>query len=211
MNTIIKPYPSAPDATCCPLVTAAMELVELDPVPGSRVNETATLLRAARAERWLLETYLQAWLDGCAELPKAGYPLAQKIVHRLQALPALLTPALDTHCDAAGRSFALNNVTDCLQRLCVETFNDTNECRSLQWGIWARDPAADMAAAFKKVPFLDPAPCKELTKPTMYAAYLMSQIITDDGVAEEIEAALFDGLHGALGGILLEIRDAVEA
>lgn len=176
---------------------------------GSDPNPTTLLRQGQVAQEWLLQTYLDTWLVLIGGLVECGYPLAQGFRPALRAI-ARMTEQLDCDLPAAQQLFRLHNIEthlrSTIKRMCADVAH-----RDLQWGIWSRDVPSAIAYGFDEVDFLDPLVCRAIAQCTMYAAFLVSQVVTDEGVAEEIEAEMFGVMPRRLIELLSATPSAPEA
>lgn len=172
------------------------------------VNPTTLLRQATVAQEWLLTKYLSTWLEVVGSLVECDYPLAKSNAINLRAV-AGLREHLDPAADHATLSFLLASVDRNLRHLALYT--KLPQDRAMQWGIWARDVPMSIAHALTEQPFLDGAICKEIASCCMYAAFVVSQIVTDSGVADELEMRLFEEMPMELLGLLSAVPAAPEA
>jgi hypothetical protein len=192
-----------------PLINNLLDYLGEEPIVGSDPNMTTLLRHGQAAQEWLLTQYLGSWLELVGGLVGCGYPLAlahRPMMHALSRLGEKLNPALSV----TDQVFFLGSVHDHLQSI-LRRMNGFPDERSMQWGIWARDVPMAIVYGFSETSFLNPLICEGIVPCCMYAALLVSQVVTDDGVAEEIEDKMFEAKPRALAELLRELPAAPEA
>jgi len=192
-----------------PITSGLLEFLGEPPASGSAPNATTLIRQAEVAQDWLFQVYLGAWLDLIGGLVEAGYPLAGAFRPSLRALSRLserLTPDLAL----TEQVMLLQSVQHHL-RSTLKLMGLYPEERGLQWGIWARDVPMAIAYGFDDTEFLDALICKDIAPCVMYAALLVSEIVTDEGVAEEIECKMFEAMPRSLVELLRSVPAAPEA
>ena len=192
-----------------PLTNNLLEFLGEPPVTGSAPNATTLMRQAEAAEKWLYKIYLGSWLTLIGSLVDAEYPLALSFRVQLRAL-SRLEEQLDPLSPPVNQVVLLQSVQTHL-RSTLKRMNLYPEERGLQWGIWARDVPMAVASGFDETEFLDAHICKDIAPCVMYAALLVSEVVTDDGVAEEIEATMFGELPRSLIELLRGVPSAPEA
>lgn len=176
---------------------------------GPAINPATLMCQAQVAQDWLFQVYLGAWLDLIGGLVDAGYPLAGAFRPSLRAI-GRLTEQLTPDLPVAEQVMLLASVQHHL-RSTLRLMGLYPEERGLQWGIWARDVPMAIAYGFDETDFLDALICKDVAPCVMYAALLVSEVVTDTGVAEEIEATMFGELPRSLIELLRSVPAAPEA
>ncbi len=195
--------------TPSPIINGLLDYLGEEPMRDSDPNRTTLLRQAQVAEAWLLSNYLAAWLELIGGLVDCDYPLARAYRVQLRAL-SRLAGHIDINGPTSSQIVALNSVESMLQ----STLRSMGVCpseRDMQWGIWARDVPMSIAYGFSETTFLNSFICEGIAPCCMYAAFLVSQIVTDDGVAEEISGKMFEAKPRALIEIMRSIPDAPEA
>lgn len=177
--------------------------VNIDPA-----NHTTLLRQATLAQEWLIKSYLTSWLELLGGTLGCDYPLASKNAINLRAV-SNLREMLDPAAGAGQLGFVLNSIERNLRHLA--TLVQVPEDRGLQWGVWARDVPMSIAYACAEQKFLDGSVCRDVASCCMYAALVVSQIVTDAGVAEEIAARMFEEMPRELLAILSATPVAPEA
>jgi len=160
------------------------------------------------AQEWLLTKYLAAWLNligGCVD---AGYPLALRHGRALRAIQKLELQ-IDAARDVSDQVFFLRGVEDSIKG--VARFCGVPDERSMQWGVWGRDVPIAMAYGFSETEVLSPLICEGIAPCCMYAAFLVSLVVTDEGTAEEIADRMFEVMPRELLDLLQRLPAAPEA
>ena len=176
---------------------------------GLAPNPTTLIRQAEVAQDWLFQVYLGSWLQLVGGLVEAGYPLAKSFRGPLRAI-GRLTDRLVPDLDLAEQVVLLQSVQHHL-RSTLRLMGLYPEERGLQWGIWARDVPMAIAYGFDETEFLDALICKDVAPCVMYAALLVSEVVTDDGVAEEIVESMFGEMPRSLVELIRGVRAAPEA
>src|SRR5882672_6165728 len=172
-----------------PLTNNLLELLGEPPHPGSPVNPTTLLAQARAAEQWLLTSYLGPWLTLIGGLVDCEYPLGGAFRVPLRAI-GRLQEQLDPLSPVDEQVLLLVSIQSYLKST-LKMMGGSIEHRDMQWGLWARDVPMAIAYGFDETEFLDTLICCDIAQCCMYAAFLVSQVVTDDGVAEEIEGEMF--------------------
>jgi hypothetical protein len=192
-----------------PLTNGLLEFLGEPPVLDAHANPTTLIQQAQVAEAWLFKVYLGSWLELIGGLVGAGYPLATAFQPSLRAISRLaerLVPGLPV----TNQVVLLQSVQTYL-RSTLKLMHLYPEERGLQWGIWARDVPMAIAWGFDETDYLDALICKDIAPCVMYAALLVSEVVTDDGVAEEISEKMFGELPRSLVELLRAVPAAPEA
>lgn len=196
--------------TQSPLEYHLLEYLGEDPFTAQDPKNLTTLLRHGQiAQEWLIREYLGAWLELIGGLVDASYPLALRNRVRFRAL-ARLAEQLDPALPPAEQVSFLHSTQTHLQ----STLRSMSICpseRDMQWGLWSRDIPVAIAFGFTETEILSPLVCEGVGQVCMYAALLVSQVVTDDGVAEEIVGRMFESKPRALLELLRGVPDAPEA
>lgn len=185
-----------------------LEYLSIDEPPHAVNNDTTLLHQAAASQEWLLTKYLATWLELLGELVQCDYPLARSNAINLRAV-SRLREYLEPTAGAERLSFILETIDRNLRQLALYT--KVPQDRAMQWGIWARDVPMSIAYAFAERPFLDSSLCKEIASCCMYGAFVVSQIVTDSGAADEIEDRMFEEMPRDLLGLMQSTPPAPEA
>ncbi len=160
-----------------------------------------TLLRQGQvAQEWLLTNYLTAWLELVGGTVDCDYPLAKAYRVQLRAL-ARMAEHLSASDPGSQQIVELHHIEAMLQST-LRSMGGYPAERDMQWGIWARDVPLSVAYGFGETEFLDPTICHGIAPCCMYAAFLVSQVVTDAGVAEEIAQKMFEEKPRALVEIM---------
>lgn len=192
-----------------PVTTHLLDYLQEEPPSGApAVNHTTMLQQGERAQSWLIETYLKAWLEIIGGLRDAGYPKAFVRGNRLKRLANEVT-GLGVERSKTDLVFFLEGLQFLLRSVCAE-INAPAE-RSMQWGIWARDVAMAVALGFEESEILDPVVCEAIAPCVMYAAFLVGMVVEDDGTCDEIEVRMFEQLPRELLALIRETPNAPEA
>lgn len=150
----------------------------------------ATLLQHGMvAQEWLLKSYLDGWLKLLGGTVFCEYPLARRHAASIRGIERM-RDALDPTLSTADQVFLLRGLEDALKG--VAAFTGAPSQRSLQWGVWGREVPAALALAFEQSDDLSPVVCEAIAACCMYAAFLMSQIVTDSGTADEVGDSMFE-------------------
>jgi len=192
-----------------PLTSGLLEILGEPPMAGLAPNPTTLIRQAEVAQDWLFQVYLGSWLQLVGGLVEAGYPLAKSFRGPLRAI-GRLTDRLVPDLDLAEQVVLLQSVQHHL-RSTLRLMGLYPEERGLQWGIWARDVPMAIAYGFDETEFLDALICKDVAPCVMYAALLVSEVVTDDGVAEEIVESMFGEMPRSLVELIRGVRAAPEA
>lgn len=172
------------------------------------VNDTTLHHQATAATRWLVQDYLFSWLELAEGAIKAEYPRA--LTHRIR-LQVLSNLRHDFEGKGIGECIFLLASIETHLRSILADLRLAPDDRALQWGIWGRDIPISVAFGFQDAGFLDDTLPKQIATCTMQLAFLMSQLVEDDGVAEEISARMFDKKPRELVKLLQRIPQAPEA
>jgi hypothetical protein len=191
-----------------PVTNHLLEYLHEDPVPGPLANPATMLQQGERAQAWLLGSYLPAWLEIIGGLPDAGYPRAFVRGRRLQRI-AREAEAFRDERTKTELVFFLESLQHLLRGACADV-NKPDE-RSMQWGVWAREVPMAIVYGFAETGILDPVVCEALAPCSSYAAFLVSMIVEDEGVAEEIEERMFEVLPRELLDLVAQTPAAPEA
>ncbi len=194
--------------TPSPLINGLLDYLGEEPMLGSP-NMTTLLRQGQVAQEWLVTNYLASWLELIGGLVDCEYPLAKRFRVQYRAL-ARLTQYLDPRDAESNQIVELRSVEANLQSTLRVMAGHPSE-RGMQWGIWARDVPMSIAHAFSDTAFLNPLICEGIAPCCMYAAFLVSQVVTDDGVAEEIAEKMFEEKPRALIEIMRSLPTAPEA
>ncbi len=192
-----------------PLTNSLLEFLGEPPVLGPDTNPTTLMRQAEEAQRWLYKIYLGSWLELVGSVVEAGYPLARSHQSSLRAI-SRLEEQLDPLSHASHQVVFLHSVQTYL-RSALKHMDIYPEERGLQWGIWARDVPMAIAHGFDETDFLDALICKDIAPCVMYAALLVSEVVTDEGTAEEIAETMFEELPRLLIELLRAVPAAPEA
>jgi hypothetical protein len=178
--------------------------------PSSPVahNLTTVMRQGQAAQEWLLVEYLGAWLDLISGLVTAEYPLAVKYAGAIRAI-GRLKHQLSAELDVSEQVFFLKGLEDSIKG--VARFTGVATERSMQWGIWGKDIPASIGYGFSETDVLSPLICEGIAPVCMYAAFLVSQVVTDEGVAEEVADKMFETMPRQLLELLRGIPSAPEA
>lgn len=175
----------------------------------AEVNMTTLLRQGHTAQQWLLTHYLPSWLELIGGLVGCDYPVAR--THRVQ-LRTLGNQA--EHINARASEYeqiaALYGIESLLRSNLRHMHVSPSE-RDLQWGIWARDVPMSIAHAFTESEFMNPIICEGIAPVCMLSAFLVSHVVTDDGVAEEISSRMFEEKPRALIELMRSIPSSPEA
>ncbi len=191
-----------------PLADHLLDYLDEDPAPVVAYNLTTLMRQGQVAQEWLLTEYLGTWLDLLGGLVTCGYPLAVKYAGALRAIGAL-KGQLDASKDVAEQVFFLKGCEDSIRG--VARFCGVASERSMQFGVWARDIPIALAYGFSETDILSPLICEGIAPVCMYAAFLVSQVVTDEGVAEEVSDRMFETLPRELLTLLSSLPAAPEA
>lgn len=196
--------------TTSPLTEHLHEYLHEEPSAAPAANLATVLKQGERAQDFLWEKYLGAWLDVIGGLPQAGYSRANRkgFAQRLERLGKTAAELREERTKTEA-VFFLESLRFLLSGACAEV-NRADE-RSMQWGLWARDVPMSIAYGFSESAVLDPLICEGIAPCCMYAAYLTSMIVEDEGVAEEIEYRFFEQLPRELLTLVRETPAAPEA
>jgi len=195
--------------TSSPVINHLLDFLGESPLQAPDPNPTTLLRHGQVAQEWMLKCYLHSWLELIESLVQCDYPEAR--AHRLMfRAVAGLREDIDPAFDPQRQSVFLHSVTTHLQSTARAVGGYPDE-RSLQWGIWARDIPLSVVYGFEETSFMDSSTCQDIAPPCMYAAFLVSQVVTDEGAAEEIEETMFEVLPRALVTLLRSLPDAPEA
>lgn len=195
--------------TNSPLINELLEFLGESPTKGSDPNMTTLLRQGQAAQQWLLTHYLPSWLELIGSLVDCEYPQAR--AHRVQ-LRALsrMSEHLDAKNADANQIMMLHSIETLLQST-LRTMNRAPAERDLQWGLWGRDVPLSIVHGFRETDFMNPMLCEGIAPCCMYAAFLVSQVVTDHGVADEIASKMFEQKPRQLIEIMREIPAAPEA
>lgn len=177
--------------------------VSIDPA-----SATTLMQQAMQAQEWLRATYLPEWLELLGGLVVCDYPLARSNAAALRGVCDMRS-TIEQATDIAQLEFALANIERNVRTIATSTKLPRD--RAMQWGIWARDVPMAIAHGLAEQPFLDAGVCKAIAGCCMYCAYVTSQIVTDDGVAEEIAMRMFEVMPRELLALLSSAPPAPEA
>jgi len=177
-------------------------------IQSTPTSLTTLMHHGQAAQQWLLTEYLGQWLKLVEDLLACDYPLARKHARLILGLGALGRQLPDPR-DEALQVFFLEGIQGRLKDLGRGT--NVASARSMQWGVWARDVPTAIADAFGETDVLDPLVCRGVAPCCMYAAFVVSQIVTDEGVAEEIAQKMFEDLPRELLRYLDRLPAAPEA
>lgn len=190
------------------LIAHLLDSLEEDPSDVAPVNNTTLHRQATVATRWLMEQYLFSWLELLEGAIKCEYPHALANRVRLQVLANLRR---DLQPEDTGKCvFVLAGIETHLRAMLRDLHVAPDE-RSMQWGIWARDVPVSIAYGFQDSGFLDDTVPKQIAVCSMLCAFLMSLLVEDDGVEQEIASRMFDEKPRVLLDLLRAIPDAPEA
>lgn len=195
--------------TQSPLINSLLDYLDEPPVLGSEPNMTTLLRQGQAAQEWLLTHYLPAWLEIIGGLVDCDYPLGRAHRVQLRAL-ARLAERLDANSLDSEQIMMLNSVESLIKGT-LRIMNKTPSERDMQWGLWARDVPMSIAYAFSETTFLNPLICEGIAPCCMFAAFLVSMVVTDSGVAEEIEERMFGEKPRVLVELMRTIPDSPEA
>lgn len=195
--------------TPSPIINGLLDYLGEEPALGSDPNMTTLLRQGQAAQEWLLSNYLAAWLELIGGIVDCDYPLAKARRVQLRAL-SRLSEYLDANQPESQLIVELHN-TEAMLQSTLRNMGGFPAERDMQWGIWARDVPMSIAYAFNDTTFLNPVICEGIAPCCMYAAFLVSQVVTDDGVAEEIADKMFEEKPRALIEIMRSIPDSPEA
>lgn len=191
-----------------PLANHLLDYLGEGPIIGRYANCTTVLRQGQLAQDWLLTTYLGAWLELLRGLVECRYPLAEARPVAFLAV-SRLQQQLDPGLSATDQIFFLENTQTHIKLLAKNTGVASE--RSMQWGVWGRDIPIAIATGFIESDILNPVICEGIAPCCMYAAFVASQVVTDDGVAEEIGAKMFEEMPRALLDIIQRTPAAPEA
>lgn len=174
-----------------PIINNLLDSLGEEPLAGEEANATTLLKQAEVAVDWLLRDYLYSWLELARGLVGCSYP--QALAYRVR-LNVIADMRLDLDTVAKGSStekvFFLAGLETHLRSL-LSGMPGSPSSRSLQWGVDARDIGAAIGYGFREAAFLDDGIPGQVSACAMLTAFLVSQIVTDDGVAEEIAERMF--------------------
>lgn len=189
------------------IVTHLLDSLDEDAV-AAPVNDTTLHRQAVAAVDWLLHDYLFSWLELLEGAVKCEYPRAMAQRVRLQVLSNLRHDLQGK--DLTACVFELASIETFLRSILKDLRVAPDE-RAMQWGVWGRDVPISIAYGFQDAKFLDDTVPKQISACAMQCAFLVSQLVTDDGVAEEISHRMFDAKPRALLALLQSIPAAPEA
>ncbi len=192
-----------------PIIDHLLDYLEEPLVVGSGANMTTVLRQALAAQEWLLTQYLGSWLELVGGVVDCEYPHAMRFRAQLRAI-GRLAERVSAATPNQEQVVLLESIQSCLKTT-LRSMNIVPRDRDLQWGIWARDIPMAIATAFGETGFLDPLICEGIAPCCMYAALLVSQVVTDDGVAEEIADKMFEEKPRALVELMRGLPVAPEA
>jgi len=192
-----------------PLTNNLLDFLGEEPVFGTDPNPAKLLQQGQVAQAWLLETYLAAWLELIGGLVDCEYPIALAFRPSLRAI-ARLAELIDPGLSLPEQIEQLTSMQTYLKST-LKMMNTVPREREFQWGIWARDVPMSIAYGFEEVEFLDPLVCRDIAPVCMYAAFLVSLVVTDSGVAEEISSKMFGELPRQLVELLRSLPAVPEA
>ena len=175
-----------------PIINNLLDSLGEEPLAGEEVNATTLLKQAEVAVSWLLQDYLFSWLEIAGGTIGCSYPqaLAYRVRLRVISDMRLDLERLTKSGSVSEKVFFLGGVETHLRSL-AGNMNLAPSSRSLQWGVDARDIAAAVGYGFREAAFLDDGIPGQVASCAMLTAFLVSQIVTDDGVAEEIAGRMF--------------------
>lgn len=192
-----------------PIIDNILDYLGEPPAGGSGANMTTLLRQGQAAQEWLLTHYLPSWLELIGGLVDCDYPLAR--AHRVQ-LRALGNQAdCIAACASEAEQVVLLYGVESLLRSNLRHMHVSPRERDLQWGLWARDVPMSIAHAFTESEFMNPLICEGIAPVCMLSAFLVSQVVTDDGVAETISHKMFEEKPRALIDIVRGIPSSPEA
>lgn len=195
--------------THSPIINSLLDYLDEPPVLGSDPNMTTLLRQGQAAQEWLLTHYLASWLELVGGIVDCDYPLARPFRVQLRAL-ARLAEHLDAGHSDSEQIMHLTSV-EAMLKSTLRSMNGSPSERDMQWGLWARDVPMSIAYAFSETTFLNPMICEGIAPCCMFAAFLVSMVVTDDGVAEEIEERMFGEKPRVLVDLMRSIPDSPEA
>lgn len=175
---------------------------------GPRLNPTTLLRHGQIAQEWLLSSYLGAWLELIGGLVDCDYPLARAHAVQFRAL-ARLGKEIDPGLCGNDQVFFLGSLESLLKFSCKSA--GTPHTRAMQWGVDARDVAMAVVDGFIDSKILNPVICEAAVPCAMYAAFLVSQVVTDAGVAEEIAVKMFEELPRGILDTIRRVPESPEA
>lgn len=180
-----------------------------EPPVDAETNLTTVLRHGVVAQEWLLKTYLKDWLVLLGATVDAEYDLAKAHRVTIRAL-ARFSERIDPALTPLEQIQFLNSIETHLKSLLRHISGYPQE-RDLQWGIWSRDVPMHIAYGFSEAQILDPVICECIAPVCMLLAFLVSQIVSDSGVAEEIEETMFGKLPRQLLELIRQLPEAPEA
>ena len=185
-----------------------LEYLGEEPVVPQNSNPTTLLRHGQIAQEWLLKSYLGAWIELIGGLVDCDYQVARANARVFKAV-ALQAKRIDPGLTNTEQIFFLGGLQAALQHAARSCGVATE--RSMQWGVWARDVPMAIAHGFSDTDFLNPVICEGIAPCSMYAAFLVSQTVTDTGVSEEIASKMFEELPRVLLDVLQRVPAAPEA
>ena len=192
-----------------PLINHLLDYLGEDSDSEATLNNTTLLRHAQIAQEWLLTHYLRAWLELVGALVECKYPVALRHQVQLRAL-ARLAETVDSNSSVAEQHLLLESIHTYL-RSTLKIMNGLPTERSMQWGVWANEVALSIAYGFSETDFLDAMICQSIAPCCMYASFLVSQVVEDEGVASEISSKMFEQKPRALLELLRRAPVAPEA
>jgi len=199
-------------APTSPIINNLLDSLDEAPLSGPDANPTALLWQSGVAVQWLLQDYLFSWLELCQGAIKCEYP--QAVAYRIR-LQAIANMRLDIG-EIANNGSAWDKVRflgslETFLRSLAKGMATSPTSLALQWGINARDIPMAVSHAFKETDFLDDGLPKMIGDCSMLLAFLLAQIVEDEGVLEEIDERMFSSKPRALIELLQSIPAPPEA
>jgi len=196
--------------TSSPLEYHLLDYLGEDPFVVKDPKNLTTLLRHGQiAQEWLVKEYLGAWLELVGGVVEASYPLALRhrvLLRSLARYAEHLDPSLPTVEQVSFLTSLQLGIQGALRLMSVCPSE-----RDMQWGLWGRDVPMAIAYGCTDSEVVSPIVCEAVSQCCMYAALLVSQCVTDDGVAEEIVSRMFEAKPRTLLELLRATPDAPEA
>lgn len=177
-----------------------------EPLPVT-ANPATTLRQAERAQRWLLEVYLVEWLKVVAALKLPDSDWIERIASN--ALTRL-GGGIATDGTKTELVFFLGGLQSHL-RLFLSHLNGAPRGRSLDWGIMGRDVPMAIVDGYREAGGLDPVVCEGVSQCTMLCAFLVSQVLDEGALAEQISETMFEAKTLELLRVLDEVTPSPEA
>lgn len=198
-------------APTSPIINNLLDSLDEAPLSGPDASPTALLWQSGVAVQWLLQDYLFSWLELCQGAIKCEYPQAQAYRVRLQAIANMRLDLDDVSRDSVWRKTMFLASLETFLRSLAKSMPTSPTSLAMQWGINARDVPMAVSHAFKETDFLDDGLPKMIGDCCMLLAFLLAQIVEDEGALEEIDERMFSAKPRALIELLQSIPVTPEA